>query len=361
MSGRRVVICGGGTGGHLYPALVLGRALQDKEPEIELTFIGSDRPAERELMRRQGVDFIALRIEGLKGRGLRSIKSLSLLPLAFLRACRILRRLEPQLVVGVGSYSSGPVGVAASRLKIPLLLLEQNVVPGFTNRRLLGRAEKVAAAFQESLASLRGKGVFLGNPVREEFFRMPRKIRTEQFDLLVFGGSQGSRFLNRAVLGALPYLARWTKRLRIVHQTGAADLAEVRRGYIESGWEGAVVEAFFEDMPARFAAADLVLARAGATTCAELIAARKASILVPFAGASDDHQRKNAEVLQRAGGAEMILESEWTPPGFARMLGELIDRPERTAAMEDKLRPLAVEDPAGKIAALAFELMGRRA
>jgi UDP-N-acetylglucosamine--N-acetylmuramyl-(pentapeptide) pyrophosphoryl-undecaprenol N-acetylglucosamine transferase len=177
---------------------------------------------------------------------------------------------------------------------------------------------------------------------------------------LVFGGSQGSRFLNRAVIGALPYLSRWKDRLRIVHQAGAVDLSEVRRGYVESGWPGVVVEAFFDDMPARFAAADLVLGRAGATTCAELIAARKAAILVPFAGAADDHQRKNAEVLREAGGAEVILESEWTPQGFARTLGGMIERSEETAAMGEKLGPLAVEDPAGKIADLAFDLMARK-
>ena len=360
MSGRRVVICGGGTGGHLFPALVLGRALREKDPALELTFIGGDRDAERELMARQGVRFIALRVEGLKGRGLKSLRGLAVLPFAFLRSYRILRRLRPDLVVGVGSYSSGPVGIAASWLKIPLLLLEQNVVPGFTNRRLLGRAAKVAAAFPESLPHLKGKGVFLGNPVRGEFLNLPRKSRGPGFDLFIFGGSQGSRFLNRATADALPYLARWKDRLRIVHQTGKADLAEVRRNYVESGWPGAVVEAFFDDMPARFAAADLILSRAGATTCAELIAARKAAILVPFPGAADDHQRRNAEVLRDAGGADLILESEWTPAGFARKIGELIDRPERAAAMGQNLERLAVDDPAGKIAALAFDLMARR-
>ncbi|MBN1938678.1 MAG: undecaprenyldiphospho-muramoylpentapeptide beta-N-acetylglucosaminyltransferase [Candidatus Aminicenantes bacterium] len=357
MSRHRVVICGGGTGGHLFPALVLGRTLREKDPEIDVVFIGSDRPAERELMARHGAAFIPLRVEGLKGRGLKSLRGLALLPFAFLRSLRILRRLRPGLVVGVGAYSSGPVGVAASWLKIPLLLLEQNVVPGFTNRRLLKRAARVAASFRETLPHLEGKGVFLGNPVREEFHLRPGKRPDGGFDLLVFGGSQGSRFLNRAVVGALPYLDRWKDRLRIVHQTGTADLADVRRGYVESGWTGAVVERFFDDMPARFAAADLVLARSGATTCAELIAARKASILVPFAGAADDHQRKNAEVLAASGGAEIILESEWTPQALARMLGGLIEHPQRAAAMGEKLAPLAAEDPAGKTAALALDLM----
>ena len=360
MTARRVVICGGGTGGHLFPALVLGRTLREKDPSLEVTFIGSDRDEERALMARQGVPFIALRVEGLKGRGIRSLKGLALLPFALVRSFRILRRIKPDLVVGVGSYSSGTVVLAASRLKIPILLLEQNVVPGFTNRRLLGRAKKAVAAFDASLVHLKGKGVFLGNPVRPEFDGLPRKSHDGRFNVLVFGGSQGSRFLNAAVTAALPFLNRWKDRLRIVHQTGKADLGEVRRSYAESGFPESVVEAFFDDMPERFAAADLVIARAGATTCAELIAARKAAILVPFAGAADDHQRKNAEALVDAGGADIILESDWSPRRFAATLGNMIDHPERLTGMENALSSLAVKDSAGKIAALALTMMPRR-
>jgi UDP-N-acetylglucosamine--N-acetylmuramyl-(pentapeptide) pyrophosphoryl-undecaprenol N-acetylglucosamine transferase len=360
MTHRDVVICGGGTGGHLYPALVLGRTLHKKDPSVKVTFIGSNRTAERELMARHGVRFIALNVEGLKGRGLRKLKSLALLPFALLRSYLILFRIKPALVVGVGSYSSGTVVLAASRMKIPILLLEQNVYPGFTNRRLLGRAQRVVAAFEASLAHLKGKGVFLGNPVREEFARLPHKIHIGSFDLLIFGGSQGSHFLNIAVTAALPFLERWKDRLRIVHQTGPADLAEVRKSYTESRFSGAVVEPFFDDMPERFAAADLVVSRAGATSCAELIAARKASILVPFAQAADDHQRKNAEALAEVGGADVILESDWSPQRFAATLGNMIERPERLTAMENALSTLAVEDSAGKIATLALTLMDQK-
>jgi UDP-N-acetylglucosamine--N-acetylmuramyl-(pentapeptide) pyrophosphoryl-undecaprenol N-acetylglucosamine transferase len=360
MTRRHVVICGGGTGGHLFPALVLGKSLRRKDPSVKVTYIGSHRPTERELMARQGVRFIPLRVEGLKGRGLGKFRSLALLPLALVRSYLILFRLKPALVVGVGSYSSGTVVLAASRMKIPILLLEQNVVPGFTNRQLLGRAERVAAAFEASLVNLKGKGVFLGNPVREEFARLPRKIHIGPFHLLIFGGSQGSHFLNMAVAAALPFLNRWKDRLRIVHQTGKADLAEVRKDYAKNGFSDAVVEPFFDDMPDRFAAADVVVGRAGATSCAELIAARKASILVPFARAADDHQRKNAEALADVGGADVILESDWTPQRFVATLGDMIDHPERLTAMENALSALAVEDSAGKIATLALALMGRR-
>lgn len=360
MRQKHVVICGGGTGGHLFPALVLGKTLHQKDPSVKVTFIGSHRAAERELMARQGVRFIPLRVEGLKGRGLGKFKSLALLPFALIRSYLILWRLKPALVVGVGSYSSGTVVLAASRMKIPILLLEQNVVPGFTNRQLLSRAERVATAFEASLAHLKGKGVFLGNPVREEFARLPRKIHIGPFHLLIFGGSQGSHFLNMAVTGALPFLERWKGLLRIVHQTGKADLAEVRRAYALSAFPDAVVEPFFDDMPDRFAEADVVISRAGATSCAELITARKASILVPFAKAADDHQRKNAEALAEAGGADIILESDWTPQRFAATLGHMIDNPERLTAMENALSSLAVEDSAGKIATLALALMARK-
>ena len=361
MNRRQVVICGGGTGGHLFPALVLGKTLRLKDPSLKITFIGSHRAEERALMARQGVRFIPLRVEGLVGRGLRKFKSLALLPFALIRSYVILWRLKPALVVGVGSYSSGPVVLAAARMKIPILLLEQNVIPGFTNRRLIGRAERVAAAFEASLVHLKGKGVFLGNPVREEFSHLPRKIHIGTFHLLIIGGSQGSHFLNLAVTGALPFLERWKGRLRIVHQTGQADLAEVRKRYAQSAFPEAVVEPFFDDMPDRFAEADVVVGRAGATCCAELIAARKASILVPFAKAADDHQRKNAEALAETGGADIILESDWTPRRFAATLGRMIDNPERLTDMENALSSLAVEDSAGKIATLALALMARNA
>jgi len=360
MTTRKVIICGGGTGGHLFPALVVGRTLQAKNPNVEITYLGSDRPAERDLMTRHGARFIALRIEGLKGRGPHGLRALTLLPFAFLKTFQILLRLKPVLVIGVGSYSSGPAVLLASMMRIPTLLLEQNVRPGFTNRRLIGRARKIVAAFEATLPYLKGKGLVLGNPVREEFARLPRKSHDGRFDLLVFGGSQGSRFLNTSVTAALPFLIHRKDRLRIVHQTGMTDLGPVRRSYAESGFPEAVVEAFFDDMPDRFAAADLIVARAGATTCAELIAARKASILVPFAGAADDHQRWNAEELLRVGGADIILESEWTPQRFALTLANMMDRKGRLTAMENGLAALAVEDSAAKIADVSFALMDSR-
>jgi len=360
MRPRRVIISGGGTGGHLYPALVLGRRLKEKAPDLELTFVGGGRPAEREILAREDVRYVAMRIEGLKGRGLRSLRGAALLPGALLRSAGLLLRLRPRLVVGAGGYSSGPIVLLAAWAAVPTLLLEQNVRPGFTNRILIRWAGKAAVAFAASLPYFRGKGVPLGNPVRPEFAALGPRTPDGKLSVLVFGGSQGSRVLNRAMTSALPFLAGIRDRLTIVHQTGPGDLAEVRAAYAAAGFAGAEVAAFLHDMPARFGAADLVLCRAGATSCAELVAARRPSILIPFAGAADDHQTANAAALRDAGGAEVIPEGELAPDRLAAALSAFLGAPERLARMARALEPLRKDGAADDIAALALGLMAGR-
>ncbi len=318
MRPRRVIISGGGTGGHLFPALVLGKKLVERDPALRLTFVGSGREAERAIMARHGVSFVPMKIEGLKGRGLRSARGLLLLPGAFLRSFALLVRLRPRLVVGVGGYSSGPIVLLASILRIPTLVLEQNARPGFTNRVLMRWVRKAVAAFDASLPEFRGKAVALGNPVREEFYEIPPRPREPRLALLVFGGSQGSRFLNRIVTEALPLLADRKDSLAFIHQTGPADFETVAEAYRTSGFGTAEVAPYFPQMADCFRRSDLVLCRAGATTCAELIAARRPSILVPFAGASENHQEGNAREMEKAGGAEVILEKDLTPEILAR-------------------------------------------
>jgi len=360
MKGKRVIISGGGTGGHLFPALVLGRALGQADPAVELTFVGGGRDAERTIMSRYEVRFVPMRIEGLKGRGLRSLKGFALLPGAFLRSLGLLLRTKPALVVGVGGYSSGPIVLLASWLRIPTLILEQNVRPGFTNRLLLRWVRKAVAAFDASLPYLKGKGICLGNPVREGFYVLPPKRREGRLALLVFGGSQGSHFLNRAMVETLPLLEPDRERLVVFHQTGERDLVWVKAAYAERGFADAVVVPFFVEMPAMFAKADLVICRAGATTCAELIAAGKASILVPFAGAADDHQAANAAALRETGGADVLLEREWTPALLAGKVRAFLGHGERISEMERRLAALKKDGAAGAIARLCFELMEAR-
>jgi UDP-N-acetylglucosamine--N-acetylmuramyl-(pentapeptide) pyrophosphoryl-undecaprenol N-acetylglucosamine transferase len=360
MRPRRVIISGGGTGGHLFPALVLGRKLRERDPQLELTYVGSGRDVERRIMAEHGVPTVALRIEGLKGRGWRSLGALALLPFAFLKSLAVLVRLRPRLVVGVGGFSSGPIVLLAAWLRFPTVILEQNVRPGFTNRILVRWVRAAAAAFDATLPALHGKGLRLGNPVREEFYRVKPKRREGPFALLVFGGSQGSRFLNERVPAALALLQGRRPDLTVVHQTGERELRDVRRRYDEAGFAAAEVAAFLPDMADRVAAADLVVCRAGATTIAELIAARRAAILVPFAGAADDHQTANARELARAGGAEVIPEAEATAGRLADRIGHFLAHRNELDIMERALAPLATPDAADRIADLCRGLIERR-
>jgi UDP-N-acetylglucosamine--N-acetylmuramyl-(pentapeptide) pyrophosphoryl-undecaprenol N-acetylglucosamine transferase len=358
MSGRRVIISGGGTGGHLYPALVVGRKLQDMDRTIELTYVGTHREVEKKIMDDHGVQFTPISIEGLKGRGFKGLKSLAMLPVAFGQSLGILRRTRPCLVIGVGGFSSGPIVLMASWLDIPTLILEQNARPGFTNR-LLGRwVRKAVVAFPSSLPFFKGKGVCLGNPVREEFYALRAKPRAEGLAVLVFGGSQGSRFLNEKMTAALPLLAPTRDGFRITHQTGARDVEWVTARYRASGYEmRAEVVPYITDMPGVFGRADLVVSRAGATTLAEIMAARKAAILVPFAGAAEDHQSLNARELEAVGGAEVIPELRLTPEVLAGRLFHYMNSPGEIDAMEKKLAALGIENPVEKIAGLCLSLM----
>lgn len=354
---REVIFSGGGTGGHLFPALAVGERLLEKDPELRITFIGSGRALEKSLMNHYRADFIPLKIEGLKRRGWKALRALFLLPAAFLKSFRILRRLRPALVIGAGGYSSGPVVLLAAWMGIPTLLMEQNRRPGFTNRLLLRWVKIAAAAFESTLPELKGKGVHTGNPVREEFNRVPAGVRESRMRLLVFGGSQGSRFLNDVITRALPELKDIRERLVIYHQTGENDLAEVKRRYVENGFSDAVVEAFFYDMADRFRDSDLIISRAGATTIAELAAAGRAALLIPFAGAADDHQTLNAREQVSTGGADLLTEKEFTPAAFKSKILAFLQEPNRISHMESQLRGLRKPNASEAIAELCLRLM----
>lgn len=354
---RRVIISGGGTAGHLYPALAVGRKLKEKDPDLRLTYVGSGRDLERSLMRHHGVDFIPLRIEGLKGKGWRVIRSLLLLPVSFIKSLAILFRRKPHLVVGVGGYSSGPIVLLASWLRIPTLIMEQNLCPGFTNRLLIPWVRKAVVAFQGSLPSFKGKGVFIGNPVREEFYGLAPKEENGKLTILIFGGSQGSHFLNQSLVRSLPLLKKQKENLRIYHQTGEADCDWVKQNYEESSFEDVVVAPYFYDMAQVFQKSNLIVSRAGATTIAELIASQKASILVPFSKATDNHQEFNARELERADAAEVILEEEFDPEAFSHRIFDYLRDKERIRQMEKNLAYLKTEDVAERIASLCLEMM----
>jgi len=357
MKTRKVIICGGGTAGHLYPALAVGEKLLEKETTLEITFVGGSRRLEKKIMEHHQVKFIALQIEGLRGKGWKTLKSLAILPYAFIKSLFILLQVRPQLVIGVGGYSSGPLVLLASWLRFPTLIMEQNRHPGFTNRALLPFVSKAVVAFENSLDEFKGKGIFLGNPVRKEFYGLPSKSRNSKLSVLIFGGSQGSQFLNREIINALPLIQEEKDTLHIFHQTGEKDGEWVKNNYLENGFEGVTVAPFFHDMADYFRKSDLIISRSGASTVAELIAAQKASLLVPFAQATDDHQTLNALELEKVQGAVVFPEAEFTPQAFADQIKNFLMDKDKITQMEHNLEQLKTENVSEKISDLCFALM----
>jgi UDP-N-acetylglucosamine--N-acetylmuramyl-(pentapeptide) pyrophosphoryl-undecaprenol N-acetylglucosamine transferase len=357
MKEKKIIISGGGTAGHLYPALAVGDKLKEKDPTLHLTFVGSRREVEKTIMKHYHANFISLKIEGIKGRGLKAAKSLLFLPLSFMKSFVILLRIRPKLVIGAGGYSSGPVVLLASLMRIPTLILEQNLYPGFTNRLLIPLVRKAVVSFRSSLPSFKGKGTFIGNPVREEFYRLSPKEKSDKLTVLIFGGSQGSHFLNKAITSSLPLLKKERENLIIFHQTGKKDYEWVKKDYAQNGFRGVTVASYFFEMASYFQKSDLIISRAGATTIAELIASQKASVLIPFSQATDNHQYFNARELEKIRGAEIILEKEFTPEIFADKIFYFLRNKDKIAQMEKNLVPLKTEKASEKISNLCFKLM----
>ena len=351
-----ILIAAGGTGGHLFPGIAVADELVRRDPATRVVFVGTPRGLESRIVPRAGYALELLPILPLKGVGAaRTLQGLLALPRALLRAAALVRREQPSAVLGVGGYAGGPLVLVAALMGVRTVILEPNAKPGFTNKVLRPFAGKAACAYEEARLSFGGKGVLTGNPVRGGFASLPRKEHREPLTLLAFGGSQGSRILNRSLVQALPLLPP-AARLRIVHQTGEAMRDEVAAAYDAAGREAEVV-AFLDDMEVLFGQADLVLSRSGATTCAELTAAGKAAVLVPFAAAADDHQRTNARALEAAGAARMVEEKDLTAESLARAIAGVLDEPGRLQAMEAASRRLGRPDAAARVADL---LEGRR-
>lgn len=353
----KVLIAAGGTGGHIYPGIAVAKELLRRDESSEVLFVGTARGLETRIVPENGFQLSLINSAGLKNVGVAGkIKGLSVLPKSFLEARQIIRQFRPHVVVGAGGYVSGPVLLMAAIMGVPTLVMDSNALPGFTNRQLARFVDRAALTFDESLKFFGKKGVVTGNPVRHEFFEVPRKERSELFHVLVFGGSQGARAINNAMADALPHLADFEGRLTITHQTGEADLETIKAAYAESKFAGSDVRPFISDMFTEFAKADLVICRAGATTCAELSAAGKAAIMIPLPTAADDHQRKNAEALERAGAAKMIVQSELSGERLASEIALLIGEPEKITGMETSAKAMGREDAAEKTADIIEEL-----
>jgi UDP-N-acetylglucosamine--N-acetylmuramyl-(pentapeptide) pyrophosphoryl-undecaprenol N-acetylglucosamine transferase len=357
---RTVLVAAGGTGGHLFPGIAVADELVRRDGTTRVVFAGTARGLETRLVPRAGYALELLPILPLNGIGLaRMLKGLVVLPWGLLRSLLLVLRLRPAAVLGIGGYAGGPVTLLAALVGVRAVILEPNAKPGFTNRVLKPFARAAACAYEETRDAFGRKGVLTGNPVRGGFAALPRKEHREPMTLLAFGGSQGSRVLNRALVAALPHLPG-AERLRIVHQTGPAMREEVEAAYRAASRPGEVV-AFLDDMEARLAAADLVLARSGATTCAELTVAGRASILVPFALAADDHQRTNARALEAAGAARMLEEKDLSGESLGGAVRALVDTPARLRAMDEAARRLGRPDAAARVADLLLPTEGARA
>jgi len=354
----RVAIAGGGTGGHIIPALAIAGELKSKHG-VEILFIGTPRGLESRLVPQAGYPLSMIEVGQLKNVSLATkARTLLDLPLSLMRCRKLLREFKPDAVIGVGGYASGPAMGAAILAGIPTLAFEPNAYPGLANRIIGKRVSAAAVNFAPAARYFRNAHV-TGIPVRSEFFHLSPRSASAPPHLLVFGGSQGARALNTLMPQIAPSLLAAVPGLTILHQAGARHAEAALAAYQASGapsghWQ---VHAFLDDMPHRFEAADLILSRSGASTVAELCAAGKPSLLVPFPQAADDHQRKNAEVLVEAGAAEMLLERELTPERLQQTLILLLgDRP-GLERMSGQARKLALPDATSRIASLVEAIM----
>jgi UDP-N-acetylglucosamine--N-acetylmuramyl-(pentapeptide) pyrophosphoryl-undecaprenol N-acetylglucosamine transferase len=357
-----VLIAGGGTGGHLYPGIAVGREVIARVPDAKVAFVGTASGIEARVIPREGFALDTIRSAGLKGKSAWALtRGIALLPASALDAWLVISKRRPAVVIGVGGYSSGPVVFLAAMRGIPTLLMEQNAMPGLTNR-LLARVVKAAAVtYEESARFFRGRAFVAGNPVRPEFFggvhdeygSPPGAAR-----ILVFGGSQGAHAINVAMVEAATRLAAAAPGLAITHQTGERDVEMVRDGYRRAGIE-ARVEPFLFAIDREMKTADLVVCRAGATTLAELTAAGRPSILIPLPTATDDHQRKNADALVTHGAARMIDQRSLTGELLAAQIVSLAANEAERRSMSAAARRMARPDAAKLIVDRVLQLAGK--
>jgi UDP-N-acetylglucosamine--N-acetylmuramyl-(pentapeptide) pyrophosphoryl-undecaprenol N-acetylglucosamine transferase len=348
--GKSLLIAGGGTGGHVFPAVAVAREWlrRGNEGERGVVIVGTERGLEARLVPQAGLPLETIRVAGLKGiGGAKLLRNAAMLPLGLWDSAEIIRRNRFDVAFGVGGYASGPMMLLATMDSIPTAIFEPNVEPGFTNRVLANLATRVAVAHEETAVRLGRKSVVTGCPVRSEFFKVPPKEHGSPFNLLITGGSRGALPINRTVVDSLDLLAARKNQLFVVHQTGERDYNAVRVAYAQREFNAEVVP-FIENMAERFAQADLIICRSGAITVAEVSAAGRAAIFIPFGAATDAHQMRNAQAMQAADAARLIPQDELRPERLASEIFSLLDQPRRITEMEQRARslakPRAVED-----------------
>lgn len=361
----KVIIAGGGTGGHIYPAVSLAKELLRRDSGTDILFVGTKRGLENFILPKEGFMLKRIWVGGLIRKGLlKTIVSLCKLPVGLVQSAVILCQFKPDMVLGVGGYVAGPLVFCAYILRIPIVIQEQNLFPGVTNR-ILGRfADRIAVSFKETKNYFSEKKVvFTGNPVRREILE---KLKTEtgdmkksHFTIFIFGGSQGAENINRAVVSAIDYLGEFKDSVKIIHQTGKNDEESVKKEYSKKGFT-TDVRAFIYEIADIYKEADLVICRAGATSVSELLVAGQASILIPLPTAAHNHQEINARRLKEAGAAEMILEKDLTGELLAKTITDLIKDEERLKGMRKKSREMAIPDASERVIGICYAVLKER-
>jgi UDP-N-acetylglucosamine--N-acetylmuramyl-(pentapeptide) pyrophosphoryl-undecaprenol N-acetylglucosamine transferase len=355
----RIVIAGGGTGGHVIPALAIAQQLK-KQFAAEVLFIGTARGIETRLVPQAGFPLELIKVGALKNVSLLTrARTMFDLPRALWASGRMLSDFDPDVVIGVGGYASGPAMLAAIRRRIPTLAFEPNVIPGFANRLIARWVSAAAVHFEETCEYFPNCRV-TGVPVRQAFFEIQSPpLLARRPSLLVFGGSQGARAINQAMIESLGGLKQRIPGIHIIHQTGQRDYDNVLSAYQRSGISGEVHK-FIDDMPGSFARADLLVCRSGASTVGEITAAGKAAIFVPFPRAADDHQNVNARALERAGAAVVVEESNLGAAYLVDTISALLSDPSRLQSMSAAAKSLAHPKALEEIAAMVKGLVDRR-
>jgi len=363
----KCVIAGGGTGGHLFPGMAIAEALVEKEMGNEVLFIGTERGIEARVLPGGKFPLRMIRVRPLKGKSLMGkVKALWSIPRAVSEALSILKKFQPQLVIGVGGYASGPTLLAASLLGMKRVIHEQNVIPGMTNRILKWFSQRIFVSFEETKKYFPERKTFVtGNPIRREFLsslsRDKERIEKERegrFTLFIFGGSAGAHRINEAVMESLDQLQPMKSSLKMIHQTGNEDFDWVSKRYQEKGFD-AWVQPFFKDMATYYQLSDLVVCRSGASTVAELAVCRKAAILIPYPYAAHNHQLINAQKLVDLGAAKMIRDDELNGLLLAQTVLHLYDHPEERKRMEEKIKEVGRPRAADEIVEHCYTLVGK--
>jgi UDP-N-acetylglucosamine--N-acetylmuramyl-(pentapeptide) pyrophosphoryl-undecaprenol N-acetylglucosamine transferase len=352
----RVILAGGGTGGHLFPGLAVAREFQRRNSTTEVLFVGTEQGIEAKVIPKERFQLEMIPVKGLKGRGLRGLlDALWGVPTSIVCSLSIIQKFQPDFIIGLGGYASGPLLLAGKLRRFRCAIMEQNLRPGFTNRVLARFVDRVFTSYRESAAYFPTKKVLeTGNPVR--WRKLPEIARSERFVVLIFGGSAGAHRINLAVVDAMKRLTDLAASLEVIHQTGHADFAAIKAAYGSLPFE-AEVRPFIEKMDEAYARADLVLCRAGATTVAEITAFGKAAILVPYPYAIYDHQRLNAEALQNEKAAEMILDQELNGTALAGRIRSYLSDRAMTERMGAAARHLGRPEAAARIVDECYALV----